>query len=380
MTPLTNRARAAGAHGVTMFSKKPVLLAAAGALLFAALTACGGTASEEEHATYPATRPLRTNSEIVREYVAQVRAIQHIDLRAMEAGYLQDVFVDEGQAVTKGQRMFQIMPTIYQAEQQRAAAEVELARLEYENTRALQEKNVVSPNELALAKARLDKAKAELALYQAHLSLTDIRAPFDGIMNRLEVRKGSLLEEGELLTTLSDNHQMWVYFNLTESEYLAYKARNDATPMQVKLRMANGELFPHPGVVETIEADFHNETGNIAFRATFPNPDGLLRHGETGNILVSQPLPNVLLVPQKATFDILDHRYVFVVDGEGVVHQREISVAQEMPHVYVVREGLADDDQVLLDGLRKVRDGDHVAIDLEASDQVFAALEHIHAE
>ena len=350
------------------------------AILCSWAVACGGEAVVNEHGSYPAVHPLRTDTEIVREYVAQIRAIQHIEVRAMEPGYLQDIFVDEGQPVVKGQRMFQIMPAIYEAEAQKAAAEVELAKVEFENTQALATRGVVSASEVKLAQARLDKARAELAVTQVHLRLTDIRAPFDGLMNRLEVRRGSLLEEGELLTSLADNSQMWVYFNLTESEYLAYQSRGSSEPLRVRLRMANGEMFPHEGVVQTMEADFNNETGNIAFRATLPNPDGLLRHGESGNVLVSKPLPKVVLVPQKATFDILDKRYVFVVDGSEVVHQREIRVSEELPHVYVVAEGVDETDTILLDGLRKVRDGDTVEVSERPAAEVFAELDQLHAE
>jgi membrane fusion protein (multidrug efflux system) len=277
--------------------------------------------------------------------------------------------------------MFRIMPRVYEAELQAAKAETEFAQIEYDNTRALQENNVVSPNELKLAKAKLDKAAAEQQLAQVHVSLTEVRAPFDGIMNRLEVRKGSLLEEGELLSTLSDNHEMWVYFNVTEAEYLDYKQRlsEDDEPATVQLMMANHQLFPYEGKVSTIEADFNNETGNIAFRATFPNPDGLLRHGETGKVLMSTPIDNALLVPQKATFEILDKRYVFVVDEEGVVHQRRIEVLEELPHVFVVGDGVEADDHILIDGLRKVQDGEEVSIQLEAPEEAFAHLD-VHAE
>ncbi|MEZ4321739.1 MAG: efflux RND transporter periplasmic adaptor subunit [Myxococcota bacterium] len=352
-------------------------LALGSTLLLAGLVGCGSGGHEEhERAELEVTRPLRRDTEITREYVAQIHAIQHIELRAMERGYLDDILVDEGQFVKKGQKMFQIMPTLYKAELQKAVAEAEFAEIEYKNTQSLAERDVVSPNELALAKATLDKAKAELSLARAHLDLTDIRAPFDGIMNRLEVRRGSLLEEGELLTLLSDNSDMWVYFNVTEAEYLDFKMQMSRDqPIPVKLQMANGKLFPEIGRVETIEADFNNETGNIAFRATFPNPSGLLRHGETGKVLMPSALEDALLVPQKATFDILDKRYVFVIDDEGVAHQREISVAQELPHVYVVDEGLEDDERILLEGLRKVRDGMEVASRFEEPEEVFAQLQ-----
>jgi len=330
----------------------------------------------EEHGEYLVTSPLRRDTEITTEYVAQIRAIQHIELRALERGYLQDIFVDEGQAIAKGQRMFQIMPTMYQAELQKAKAEAEFAGIEYQNTKLLADNQVVSNNELALAKAKLDKAKAEMDLSQVHRNLTEIRAPFDGIMDRLEVRRGSLLDEGELLTTLSDNSKMWVYFNVTEAEYLDYKTRADADKnTAVKLVMANGKVFDQAGVIETIEGEFHNETGTIAFRATFPNPTGLLRHGETGKVLMTTPLKNALVIPQKATYEVLDKRYVFVIDGDGVAHSRAIKIAEELPHMFVVEDGLAEGDKILIDGLRKVQDGQRVGTRFQAPEEVLKHLD-----
>jgi membrane fusion protein (multidrug efflux system) len=127
--------------------------------------------------------------------------------------------------------------------------------------------------------------------------------------------------------------------------------------------MANNKQFDQAGVVETIEADFNNENGNIAFRATFPNPNGLLRHGGTGNVLMSVPLENALLIPQKSTFEILDKRYVFVIDEHNVVRSREIKIAAEMPHVFAVSEGLSENDKILLEGLRLVRENDEISYD-----------------
>lgn len=323
-----------------------------------------------------ATSPLRQDTEVVKDYVAQVRAIQHIDLRALERGYLQGIFVDEGQHVKRGQRMFQIMPLLYQAELQKAEAEAEFTQIEYNNTKVLADGNVVSPNELALAKAKVDKTQAELSLAKVHRGLTEIKAPFDGIMDRFQVRLGSLVDEGELLTTLSDVSHVWVYFNVTEAEYLDFKLRHaDEKPMPVKLLMANGKVFDQMGKVETIESDFNNETGNIAFRATFPNPNGLLRHGETGKILMSSSLPKALIIPQKATFEVLDKKFVFVIDENHKVQSREIEVAVEMPQVYVVEKGLAETDVVLLEGLRRVRDGAEVDIDYQEPQTVLAHLE-----
>jgi membrane fusion protein, multidrug efflux system len=271
--------------------------------------------------------------------------------------------------------MFQIMPLVLQAEFQKAQAEADFVEIEYQNTLALSEKNVVSKNELALAKAKLDKAKAELELAKVHLGFTQIKAPFNGIMDHFQVRLGSLINEGDLLSTLSDNSKMWVYFNVPESEYLDYKSHiNKDSLLKVKLLMANDQLFKYIGVVETIEADFNNETGNIAFRATFPNPDRLLRHGETGNVLVLAPLKNALLVPQKATFEVLEKKYVFVVDKNNIVRQREITIASEMPDLYAIKSGLVESDKILLEGIRKVKEGDKIEFDFENPKSVMSHL------
>lgn len=323
-------------------------------------TACHSEKDEkEEEVQFLVTSPWKKDTLVTREYVCQIHAIQHIELRALERGYLQQIYVDEGQYVKKGQDMFQIMPLVYQAEFQRAQAEADFAQIEYLNTKRLSDSNVVSPNELSLAKAKYDKAKAEMSLAQTHLQFTEVKAPFDGIMDRFQVRLGSLLEEGDLLTTLSDNSKMWVYFNVPEAEYLNYKqhTKKDSI-MQVFLKMANNQMFQYPGLVETIEADFNNETGNIAFRATFPNPELLLRHGETGNIRMVVPLKGVLIIPQKATFEVLEKKYVFVVGPDKVVHQKEINIASEMPDLYVLKSGVKENERILLEGIRKVKDGD----------------------
>ncbi len=349
------------------------------------LAGCGAHHDDEAHeghaqGRYPATTALRTDTVVQKDYVCQIHSVQHIELRALEKGYLQDILVDEGEHVREGQVMFRIRPVLYQAEVQRAQAEAEFARIEYRNTQVLADSNVVSPNELALARARYDKAVAELNAAQAHLGFTEIAAPFAGIVGRFHVRKGSLLDEGELLTELSDNSEMWVYFNVPESEYLEYRKRSLAgTGTKVGLMMANGERFDQEGEITAIESDFNNTTGNIAFRATFRNPQGLLRHGETGNILMDSRLKGVLLIPQKATFEVLDHRYVFKLEEDGTLRTTRIEVGPELQHLFVVEKGLNKDDRFLLEGLRKVKDGDKLECELLAPDSVIKHLD-LYAE
>ena len=348
---------------------------------FAFFTSCKTEKEEKEKETeFLVTNPVKMDTTLTKEYVCQIHSIQHIELRAQERGYLEKIYVDEGQAVKKGQLMFQIMPKLYEAEMKKAEAEAKFAEIEYQNTKSLADRNVVAPNELAMAKAKLDKANAELSLAKVHLQFTEIRAPFDGIVDRFHVRLGSLIEEGELLTNLSDNSKMWVYYNVPEAEYLEYKAETkDNKKINVDLIMANSKKFGHGGVVETIEADFDNETGNIPFRATFPNPDRLLRHGETGNILVSIPIKNAMLIPQKATFEVLDKKYVYVIDKDHKIQSREITIEAELPHLFVIKNGLSTDDKILLEGLRLVKENEKIEYKLQDPKQVMSHLE-LYAE
>jgi len=339
-----------------------ILLGCAGILLG---TSCKSKKAEiAREAKFLVTSPIRLDTAINEDYVCQIHSIRHIELRSQERGYIENIYVDEGQLVKEGQLLFRIMPRLYNAEYQKAQAETELARIEYLNTKALADSNVVSKNELAMAKARFDRANAILALAEVHLNFTEIRAPFAGIIDRFHVRLGSLVDEGDLLTNLSDNSEMWVYFNVPEAEYLEYKSKpKDGDKEKVSLLMANNKSFSYQGLITAIEADFNNETGNIPFRATFPNPEGLLRHGETGNIVMTVPLKKALLIPQKATFEVLEKRYVYVVDKDHNLQSREIEVAAEFPHVYAIKSGLKESDKILLDGLRLVRDKDKIEYD-----------------
>ncbi len=346
------------------------------------LSACNhAEKAKHEESEFTVSSPIQVDTSLNKEYVCQIKAINHIELRSLERGYLTKTFVDEGQHVRQGQLMFQIMPLIYQAESEKSKADVEYAEIEYQNTKILSDKNIVSPQELALAKAKLDREKADLKLSNTHLSLTSVKAPFNGIMDKFHMRLGSLVDEGELLTTISDNSKLWVYFNVPEAEYLDYAARiKKEGPQKVQLMMANNMLFNHDGYFETIEADFNNETGNIAFRATFPNPEGILRHGETGTILMPTYVKNAIMIPQEATFDILDKKFVYVVNAKGVIETKQITVGLEMPHIYTVTSGLTVNDKILVEGLRKVKNGDRIKTKFKPYREVLEGLNHLHAE
>jgi membrane fusion protein (multidrug efflux system) len=354
-------------------SKIPVIFLAA---LSLSLPSCETRDDQpaEEHHKIVLTSPKAKDVVITEQYVCQIHSQRHIKVCALESGYLEEIRVNEGQEVKKGDLMFKIVPTLYQARLDGELAEAKLAELELKNTNQLLKDNVVSANEVALFQAKLAKANAKAKLAQGELNFTTVKAPFDGIVDRLEQQLGSLIKEGEVLTTLSDNSKMWVYFNVPEARYLEYMARpsSDRDTQQVELVLADGSKFKHAGKIGAIEAKFNNETGNIPFRADFPNPERLLRHGQTGNVLLHRTLHNAVVIPQRATFEILDKRYVYAVGNDDAVHQREIVVQHELDDIYVVKKGLDTNDKIVLEGVRQVRDGEKPESEFREPEKVLA--------
>ncbi len=340
---------------------KVALLFCISTLVYA--TGCSSKTKETEEKTeYAATSPLRADTSFAKEYVSQIQSVKNIEIRAQEKGYLQNIYVDEGRYVHAGQVLFRIMPKMYEAEKLKAEAAVKEAELDLLNSKTLSDKNIVSKTESQIAQAKLDEAKADLALANLHLSLTEIKAPYDGIIDRIPLKLGSLVDEGALLTTLSDNKSVFAYFNVPESEYLTYKAQTDTGSMKsVSLLLANGSLHKYKGLVETVEGQFDNETGNIAFRAKFPNPDLLLKHGETGKVIMTVPLKNALLIPQKATYEVQDKVYVFVIDKNNVVKSKVVNVKYRLPDIYIIDDSsINENDKILLEGVQNVKDDDKV--------------------
>jgi len=344
-------------------------------VLFLAVS-CNKKKEEKEEATvFPVTSPVKMDTVINKEYVAQIRSVKNIEVRAQEKGFLEKIYVDEGQYVQAGQTLFRIMPQLYQAELLKARAEVEQASIELKNASTLASNNIVSKNERAMAKAKLDAANAEMKLAQIHLSFTDIKAPFSGVINRLPLKLGSLVDEGDLLTSLSDNTNVYSYFNVSEPEYITYQTHAaDRGSKEVSLIMANGEMLSQKGEIQTIEGEFDNETGNIAFRAKFPNPDKLLRNGETGKVQMTLPVHNALIIPQKATYEIQDQKYVFIIDKNGTAKSRNIKIAYELPDLYVVGSGLAEGDKILLEGVQKVKDDQKIQTKFQNPKKVLQSL------
>jgi membrane fusion protein, multidrug efflux system len=324
--------------------------------------------SEEEHKEEPrkvvVTSPKAMTVTLTQPFVCQIRSQRHIDICALEEGYLEAIRIVEGQSVKAGEEMFKVVPVIYKAELDAATAEAKFARIKLQNTKTLFENKlqIVSQNEVYLYEAELAKAEAKMKLAEAKWNFATIKAPWDGIVHRQLQQQGSLIKEGEILTTLSDNSVMWVFFNVPEKQYLEYMAssKQDKDDQKIELELASHTKFPQACIKLTVEGQFNNETGNIPFRADFPNPDGVLRHGQTGTIQIHRTLKNALVIPQRATFELLDKRYVWVIGEDDVAHQKLITIKHELEDVFVVNSGIDAKDKIVLEGVREVVEGGKV--------------------
>ncbi len=310
------------------------------------------------------TSPNAMDVAITQRYICKIHSRQHIDVCALVNGSLNEINVKEGQAVKQGDLMFKIVPNVNEAKLDAELAEVRLAELELKNAEKLSKPKtaVVSQNEVKLFQAKLAKARAKLVLAEAKLNFANVKAPFEGILGRLHFQQGSLIKEGDILTTLSDNRVMWVFFNVPEKQYLEYMAAQKQHEKEDKIELvrANQDKFPQPGKIGATEGQFNNGNGNIAFRADFPNPDGLLRHGQTGTILIHRKVHDAIVIPLRATYEIMNKRYVYVVDKDDVVHRREIVVQNEVDDIFVIKKGVGVGDRIVLQGIRQVRDGEKV--------------------
>lgn len=343
------------------------------------LTGCQHVHAEVEEVDAPAVlrvaSPERADAAYEREYVGRVRAIRYVEVRPRVKGVIESVAVDEGSSVQAEQVLFSIRANELEQKmlEARAAttvadAELKLARLERDNTRLLFEKSVVSNAELVLAEskvealaAKLEQSKAEQSQVKINLEYAKVRAPFEGIVNRIAHRVGSLVSEESLLTTIADTREVFVYFRMSELEYLEHMAsKPEERPKQVYLKLANGTLHPEAGVLDTVENEIDQETGNIAFRARFPNPSGTLKHGSSGKIVIRKEIPRAVMVPQKSTFDIQGRLFVYVVDTEGKARAREIIPQVRLEDSFVVAEGLDPEDRLVLEGIQKLEEGARV--------------------
>lgn len=344
-----------------------------------AFVACAheSTAKEtvEPRQTFPIASAAPVDTSYEREYVGEVHAIRYAEVRSRLKGVIENVGIDEGETVEADRLLFSIRAKELQQEllKTRAAAksveaELKLATLERENTQMLFDKKVVSGAELALAdakiqalQAKLDEAKASSTQSAIDVAYTKVRAPFAGTVNRIPHKVGSLVDENDLLTTLTDTSEVLVYYRVSEREYLEYQGLPaERRPKRVALKLADGSIHPSLGVIDATESEFSKETGNIAFRARFPNPARTLKHGNTGKIVIKTELPQALLVPQKSTFEVQGKLYVFSLDSDSRAHAREIVPQVRLKDAFVVGSGLSPGERFVLEGVQKLKEGTRV--------------------
>lgn len=361
-----------------------LFFALASVFSLSAMTSCGGE-NEQQQVQAPeiATITVTTaNSELQRSYPVIIKGKADIDIRPQVTGFITQVHVDEGQKVRKGQVLFTLDQVQYQAAVDQANAAVTVAetavataQLTANNKKSLFEKNIISEyeyklaeNSLAQAEAQLAQAKATLVNAQKNMSYTMVTAPSNGVVGTIPNRVGALASPSmaQPLTTVSDNNQVYAYFSLNEKEILGMtnngsQSLDEAIKSMpaVKLRLADGSIYGVEGKVATVSGVIDNTTGSASVRALFDNPAGMLRSGSTGSILIPYVESDAIIIPQKATFEIQDRKYVYIVDETNktvstVITVFEINDGKE----YIVTSGLKAGDRLVVEGVgTSVKDG-----------------------
>lgn len=351
-----------------------------------AFSAC--TSQSENNATSNAPRSVPVanvsvlDTIIYNEYVADIQAVKNVEVRSRLSGFLEKIYVEEGAQVKGGQVLFKINDEEYKADVSKAEAvlnnaiaDAKTVELEQQRTRTLVKNNIVSKTDLELAGAKLKAAQSRVAearsvlqFAKSRLGYTQVRAPFSGRIDRIPLKAGSLLEEGSLLTSVSDLSAVNVYFSISEKEYLGIASDSGYTrngfKKEVKLSLANGQIYPYPGQATFAESEFASQTGTISLKARFANPKGLLKHGASGKISVPVETGEILVVHQKSVFEIQDRTYVYVLDSGNKVKMTPFLAGQRVGHYYTVNSGLTKDDRIVFEGTQSLRDG--VQIDPKA--------------
>lgn len=348
------------------------------------MTSCGGS-QQQQQAPAPQIATMTValnNSEIENSFPATIKGKTDIDIRPQVTGFITKVHVDEGQRVHKGQVLFTLDQVQYQAAVEQAQASVNAAqtavntaKMTADTKRRLLDKNIISQyeyqladNDLQTARASLAQAQAALTTARKNLAYTVVTAPSDGVVGSIPNREGSLASpsSAQPLTTVSDNSQIYAYFSLTEKDLLGLtgngsrtlQAAIDSMP-DVKLRLADGTIFPNSGKVATVSGVIDGSTGAATVRALFNNTNGMLRSGSTGAVLIPSTHSNVIVVPQKATFELQDRRFAYVVNDSNVVRSVPITVdANSDGKNYVVTSGLKPGDKIAVEGVgTSLKDG-----------------------
>ena len=351
------------------------------ACCLALLSSCGnGNNGEAKAPEYAVITAQATTAHVTNSYPATIKGKQDVEIRPMVSGFITKLHVDEGSVVKKGQVLFTIDQVQYRAAVETAKATVATAEaalqtqeLTTQNNRELNKRGIVSDyqlstseNQLAQAKATLAQAKASLVNAERNLQYTEVTSPSDGIVGQIPYRVGSLVSASMAtpMTTIADNSEMFAYFSMTERQLLqmireggSYKDILAKMP-EIQLQLIDGSIYPDSGRVETISGVIDPTTGSVSMRALFPNAHNVLRSNSTGNVIFPNVLPDVILVPQSATTDIQDKKFVYVVQADNTVKNTEIQVyTLNDGQNYYVTGGLKAGDKIVIEGVQAIKDG-----------------------
>ncbi len=363
--------------------KKSATALSAITLAAGVLTSCGGQQAPQQQVPQVAVMSVAEGSADLEEsYPATLKGKTDIDIRPQVTGFITKVHVDEGQRVHKGQVLFTLDQVQFRAAVEQAEAAVNVARtavsnaqLTADNKRMLLDKNIISQYEWQLADNQLQTAKAQLAEAQAalvtarkNLAYTVVTAPSNGVVGTIPSREGSLASPSSQLplTTISDNSEIYAYFSLTEKDIIAMtgngtKSLDEAIKEmpQVQLMLADGSIYGQSGKVTTISGVINSSTGAASVRARFDNPSGMLRSGATGQVIIPRHFDNVIMIPQKATNELQDRRFAYVVNDSNKVVATPVTVADiDDGKSFLVTSGLKPGDKIAVEGVGiVVRDG-----------------------
>lgn len=347
------------------------------------LSSCKGDGNANQQAPAMSLATLTVSegdADLNTNYPATLHGKNDVEIRPQISGFLTKVHVTEGQHVAAGQLLFTIDQVQLQAavDASRAAvavaqANVNTAQTNADNNKILLDKNIISASayqtsvdQLNAAKAQLGQAQANLKSAEKNLSYTLVKAPAAGVVGTIDNKEGSLVSPSTLLTILSDNGLMEAYFSMTEKEILALTDQGRRSMTQVidslpgvELKLANGEIYSQPGRIISISGVLDPATGSATVKAAFPNPEGMLRSGNTGQVLLPSISKGVITIPQKATFEIQDMKFVYLVGDSSKVHQSPIEIdSKNDGQNYIVTKGLKPGDVIVIEGVgSSVKDG-----------------------
>lgn len=349
------------------------------------LTSCGSKSKQMGEASndFAVETVQTTTADLKTSYPATIKGMQDIEIRPKVSGYLVKLLVDEGSTVRKGQPLFLIDSEQYRAAVKAAQAQVKVCKaniatqkLTVENKRMLFKQNIISnydlqmaENTLASYEAQLAAAQAQLQSAQDNLSWCTVTSPADGVVGSIPYRVGSLVsaQSAEALTTVSNISKMYVYFSMTEKQLLALTREAGGINAAIKkmpavsLVLSDGSTYSQSGTISTVSGVINSSTGSVQMRATFDNAQHVLRSGGTGSILVPTHSNDAIMVPQSATFDVQDKKFVYVVNNDKSVATREITVLpQNDGQTYVVASGLRSGERIVIDGVNQLKNGQKI--------------------